>query len=378
MGRETFSRSSYESTTTRLGVPKSGSVTRRAEQEAHATGKLDPLVDPSGYDLIRRSLPRLEQRESDKLFELTVGTPLPIETRLDTTGSMGGNVNKAMAALPDLHERCSHVLPGYDLQIATGIFGDCVDTFVLCRPQFEMEAEKLVHQLTLMVPEGNGGGNGGEDPQYGLFGGAYLTDSYIEKIGLKGYDFTISDEPARVQLVDQQLKRIYGDEVYEKVKANGFDITPDNLPTIYEVVQDLLKRTHAFFLEVPGWYSGEITEFWNGVYGSERVITLPRIEVLTQVQAVIIGLTEGTFGLDQVKDFLAEEKVGEEDAKAIIRSVSNIPIGAQAALPGYDKRPQKGDLFKEKTDLWPISPSEVPSEEQANPEEESEKGPDWL
>ena len=358
MGEQTFSRVAYN--TTMRSVP-SDRVTRRAEQEARVTGKLDPLVDPAGFDLIRRSLPRFEEQENG-LHRLTVGTPMPIETRLDTTGSMGDNVDKAIRVLPDLHDRCSRVLPGYDLQIATGIFGDAVDRFILCRPQFEMEAEKLVHQLTLMVPEGGGGGNHGEDPQYGLFGGAYLTNTYIEKIGLKGYDFTISDEPAREYLVDRELKRVFGDTVYEKVEANGHHVDPANLPTIYEVVAELQERAHAFFLEIPGWFGGDIHGFWTDVYGPERVVIVPNIEVLTQVQAVIIGLTEGALGLEDVTSFLAENNVEAHDAEAIVRSVSNIPLGAQAALPNYDKRPQKGDLFKEKTDLWPISPGEVPDD----------------
>lgn len=374
MGRSTFSQASYK-TATRAFVPDHGPATSRAEQEARITGKLDPLVDPAGYGVIRRSLPRFEER-SDGTWEMTIGTPVPVETRVDTTGSMGGNVDVAIRVLPDAFGLCSDVLPGCDLQMATGIFGDCVDRFVLCRPQFEMEAEKLVKQLTLMVPERNGGGNGGEDPHYGIFGAAYLTAAYINRIELKGYDFTISDEPARYQLDERELKRVFGDEVFEKVKANGFTIDPNNLPSTKEVVQDLLKRAHAFFLEVSGRESTH--SFWLDVFGPERVVVLPSTEVLPQVQAVIIGLTEGTLGLDQVTEFLTSNNVSAADAEAILRSVSNIPIGAQAALPNYDRRPQKGDVFKEKTDLWPMNPSEVADLEPATASSASTPDATWL
>ena len=375
MGRSTFSLHSYRETKSALRVPDRGPVTTRAEQKARETGKLNPLVDPAEYGVIRRSLVRFEERP-DGLHEVTIGTPVPVETRVDTTGSMGNNVDIAIRVLPDAYGLCSSVLPGSDLHMATGIFGDVVDRFVLCRPQFEMLAEKLVEQLTLMVPE-HAGGDAPEDPHYGLFGAAYLTAAYINRIGLKRYDFTVSDAPARHQLSENQLERIYGDEVFEKVAENGHQIDASDLPSTKEVIDDLLKEAHAFFLQVGR--DREATEFWTSVFGADRVIILPSTEVLPQVQAVIIGLTEGTLKLDQVTDFLTKNNVGEEDAKAIVRSVSNIPIGAQSALANYDKRPQKGDLFKEKTDLWPVSPSDVPSSEQDKPEAEPEEGgPDWI
>lgn len=379
MGRSTFSEVSYK-TATRAFVPDHGPATSRAEQESRVTGKLNPLVDPAEFGVIRRSLPRFEER-SDGTWEMTIGTPVPVETRVDTTGSMGGNVDVAIRVLPEAYGLCSNVLPGCDLQMATGIFGDVVDNFVLCRPQFEMLAEKLVEQLTLMVPE-RWGGDFPEDPHYGLFGGAYLTAAYINRIGLKGYDFTVSDAPARDRLSEKQLVRIYGSEVFEKVTENGHQINRNDLPSTQEVVQSLLKRAHAFFLEVnDGWDSESTHSYWTDAFGPERVVVLPSTEFLPQVQAAIIGLTEGTLGLDQVTDFLTSNNVGVTDAEAILRSVSNIPIGAQAALPNYDRRPQKGDVFKEKTDLWPINPSEVVDLEPATVSSESEPGTselDWL
>jgi hypothetical protein len=354
MGRGTFTREAYTHSHTAF-VPKSGPATAKAEQQARETGKLHPLVDPAGYGVIRPSRLRFEERP-DGLFELTIGTSVPSETRLDTTGSMGGNVEVAIKVLPDSYELCSLVLPGCDLHMAIGIFGDVVDRFVLCRPQFEMLAEKIVQQLTLMVPERQGG-DAPEDPHYGLFGAAYLTDFYINKIGLKSYDFTVSDAPARDRLDESQLVRIFGKEVFVKVEENGFQMSRQDLPTTKEVVQDLLKRAHAFFLQVDD--SRSTHEFWTEVFGRDRVVVLPNTGFLPQVQAAIIGLTEGTLDLKQVPDFLQKNNVDKENAKLIARSVANIPIGAQRALPNYVKRPKKGDLFRSKTDLWPISAEEL-------------------
>jgi hypothetical protein len=357
MGRDTFTRSSYAAAT-RAYVPSSGPATRLAEQRAHRTGKLDELVDPAGYGVIRRSLLRFEELPNG-LFELTVGCSMPVETRVDTTGSMGRNVDVAIKVLPDAYDLCSSVLPGYDLHMATGIFGDVVDRFVLCRPQFEMLAEKIVEQLTLMVPE-RAGGDAPEDPHYGLFGGAYLVAAYANRIGLKGYDFTVSDAPARMRLSENELVRVFGPEVFDKVAANGHTLDRNDLPSTKEVVDDLQKRAHAFFLQVGSdrW----TTEFWTEVFGADRVVVLPNTELLPQVQATIIGLTEGTLSLSQVTEFLTTNNVSENDAKRIVSSVANIPIGAQEVLREGIRVPQKGDLYRNKTDLWPIDQSEVSSE----------------
>lgn len=379
MGRNTFTRAAYASAHTAY-VPPTGPATRAAEQKAHNTGKLNPLVDPAEYGVIRRSLLRFEERP-DGLLELTVGCSMPVETRVDTTGSMGGNVDVALRVLPQAYDLCSSVLPGYDLHMATGIFGDVVDRFVLCRPQFEMLAEKLVEQLTLMVPERNGG-DATEDPQYGLFGGAYLTAAYVNRIGLKRYDFTVSDAPGREHLSERQLIRVFGDEVFDKVADNGHRIDRNNLPSTKEVVDALLDQAHAFFLQVDN--SSRTAVSWEDVFGPERVVALPSTELLPQVQATIIGLTEGTLSLDGVADFLTSNNVSKRDADAIVRSVANIPIGAQVPFREGIRVPQKGDLFRAKPDvfsgddLWPIDPSEVPDLVSTPASEDAPTGPNWL
>lgn len=372
--KRTFTREAYTGAHKKYVPPGGGPTTAKAEQKARETGKLNPLVDPAGYGVIRRSLPRFVQQENG-LWLLAIGIPVPLENRTDTTGSMGNNVDIAIRVLPDTYGLCSSVLPGCDLQLASGIFGDVSDRFVLCRPQFEMEAEKIVEQLTLMVPE-RAGGDAPEDPHYGLFGAAYLTATYISKISLKGYDFTVSDAPARDRLDESQLRRIFGEEVFAKVAENGNQINANDLPSTEEVVQDLLKIAHAFFLQV-GNHS-DTTRFWTKVFGRERIVILPSTELLPQVQAAIIGLTEGTLELRNVEEFLKSNNTSKDDAKKIVRSVANIPIGAQAALPNFSRRPQKGNFFREKTDLWPIDSSEVSLTSSPEDSGDSAQGPKWL
>lgn len=372
MGKYTPSRETFRSASIKV-ISDDGPATKMAEQHARITGKLNPLVDPSGYGVIRRSLPRFEKK-SNELWELTVGTPMPIETTIDTTGSMGNNVDIALRVMGELFEPCNIVLPGNDIQIATGIFGDVSDKFVLCRPQFEMEAEKIVEQLTLMVPERDGGDTT-EDPQYGIFGAAYLTSAYINRIGLKGYHFTVSDAIARTIIDESQLIRIFGAEVFDKVKENGHQINKKSIPDLAEAVQDLLEISHAFFLQVGS--NNSTASFWTRIFGKERVVVLPRTEIMPQAQSLIIGLTEGTLDLSSAKDFLRQNNVEKYEADAIVKSVANIPIGAQAALPNSKKRPQKGDLFREKTDLWPIDPKEIQDEGKKKPGKKP-AGTNWL
>lgn len=341
--RETFREE------TKKKVADDGPATKKAEQKAHETGKLNSLVDPAEFGVIRRSLMRFDPT-GDGSWIVTVGTPVPISVWLDTTSSMGGAVDEAIKALGDSYEMCSMVLPDYDLQLATGIFGDIDDRFIMCRPQYEMEAAKIVEQLTLMVPERKGG-DIPEDPHYALFGSVYLRQAYINQIGLKGYNFLVSDAPGRDRLSVRQLLRIYGDEVFAKVSENGYQINQDDLPTTKEIVGDLLKIDHAFFLQVRD--DSETTDFWTKVYGKNRVIKLPSASYIPHVQAVIIGLTESTLSFSSIEDFLKKNNVSEPVARQIARAVANIPIGAQANLPNFSKRPQKGDVFAQKNDAWP-------------------------
>jgi hypothetical protein len=376
MGKDTFTRTAYRAST-RTHVPKSGPATRVAEQRARETGTLNPLVDPKGlpqYGPVRPSRIRFEEQPNG-LWMVTIGLPVPSETRVDTTGSMGGNVDVALRVLPHSFELVSKMLPGCDLQIATGIFGDAYsDKFVLCRPQFEMLAAKIVQQLTLMVPE-RSGGDRDEDPDYGLFAGAYLTDAYANRIGLKGYDFTVSDAPGRGHIQLKKLLSVFGDDVIERMAVNGHQMDPEDLPSTKQIVRDLLKRAHAFFLQVGG--AGDTSEFWKDLFGPDRVVRLPSTEVLPQVQAAIVGLTEGTLALTGVNDFLTENGLDQQDAARVTESVSNIPIGAQAALENFGRRPKAGDLFRSKTDLWPLRAEELTKLDIA-PSEEKPEAVDWI
>mgnify|MGYP001114770681 CR=1 FL=1 len=356
MGSYTGARSAYTAVVERAS--RDTSATYRAEKQVMETHELNPLVDPgaNNWGKSRRSLIRFNPME-DGRFEVSVGLSVPVEIRLDTTGSMGNNVDIALKGIPDIRDYLESVLrSGCEAHVATGVFNDIVDRFpdgssgvVLTRSQFEM-TEKMAEQMQYHIPMRHGG-DGPEDPHYGLFAAAYLSSFYINRIGLKGYDFTISDATAHSQLDKSQLTRIFGKDVFDAVAKNGHQIDPDKLPSNREMVQDLLTRSHAFFLQVGD--SGHTTRYWADLMGEDRVVVLPRTELLPQVMSAIVGLTEGTLDLQSVVEYLTERSVSKRDAVLIERSVRNIPIGAQTELENFNNIPKKGDIFNTKEDLWP-------------------------
>lgn len=374
MGRATFSRVSYDAT---MNTARSaGSATHVGEERIRRGQGLDRLVDPAGNGLIRLSLARKDQRP-DGLWEMTVGAPMLVETLLDTTGSMGGNVAIALDKLPLLYallkEGDRAVLSRYDLQLITAIFGDVMDRYVLNRSHAEM-GDKIAEQMTMMYPEKGGAGNGKEDPEYGLFAAAYLTRAQANDYNLKTYHFTISDEPIYEDFDEKTLVRVFGETVFDKVIENGHEVSRHSLPDAQQVINDLLRRAHAFFLQVDS--RSDVTEQWSRLYGSDRVVVLPEVGLLPQVQSAIIGLTEGVLDLQSLEEYLESNEVSHADAKRIARSVAGIPIGAQAALPSFDSVPKAGALFKEKSDIWPIGYASVTDAvvDEGDPEESGR----WL
>ncbi len=341
MGHRTFSEDDYRTARRDYGVTSSTDVTRKAEQRARDTGRLSEIVDPA-VEPVRRSLIRLDPYQ--KQWMATVGCPVDIEVSCDTTGSMGGEVDTEMAVLPDLYKAVSKVLPGHDPQLCLGIFGDVSDKFVMCRPQFEMEAAKIVNYLKEMAPQRDGG-DAPEDPQYAMFARAYLTDAYTNRIGLKGYHFVVTDATCHKRISREEIKRIFGAEIFNNELENMSQI-----PTIERMIEELKKKTHQFILVVKGYE--DTYDFWRQLCGEGSVITLNSTRQLPAVISAIIGLTEGTLDVGNLGDHLGNNL-------NLVRQLSGIDIGAQAklrhALP--HPVPQKGDIFAKKGDIWPISAS---------------------
>lgn len=345
MGHMTFSVDSYRAARRDYGVMHDVGVTKEAEYHAQQTGQLNEIVDPA-INPVRRSMIRLDPHQ--KKWIVTVGCPMDIEVSCDTTGSMGGEVDTEMAVLPELCTDVAKVLPGYDPQLCLGIFGDVVDKFVMCRPQFEMEAPKIVQYLKEMAPQ-RGGGDSPEDPQYSMFARAYLTDAYTNKIGLKGYHFIVTDATCHYSIDRSQIKRIFGEDIFNTELQN----MSGSIPTLRQVVADLKQKTHQFILTLDSYSAAD---FWSDLCGADSVIKIDSTKQLPAVISTIIGLTEGTLDLADVTRHVK----GKLDYN-IIRQFSKIPIGAQAELRHMMPHPvpKVGDIFMSKNDIWPMSLEEV-------------------
>lgn len=358
MGRETFSVESYRTARRDYGVTRDSDVTRKAEQRARDTGHLSEVVDP-GVNPMRFSKIRLNPHQ--KKWVATIGCPMDIEVSCDTTGSMGGEVDTEMAVLPDLYGAVAKVLPGYDPQLCLGIFGDVQDRFVMCRPQFEMEAPKIVNYLKEMAPQRDGG-DSPEDPQYAMFARAYLTDAYTNRIGLKGYHFVVTDATCHSSLNKEQIQRIFGKDIFESELKNM-----SRAPSVKKVVEDLKGKAHQFILIVGGTYRSTV-DFWCDLCGENSVIRIDSTKQLPEVISAIIGLTEGTLDVTELNAHFKNHD------KHLIQQLSKIDIGAQAklrhALP--HPVPKAGDIFAKKDDLWPIQPGD------SDPEDEAESAPDHI
>lgn len=259
---------------------------------------------------------------------------------------MGGEVDTEMKVLPDLYDAISKVLPGYDPQLCLGIFGDLEDRIAMCRPQFEMTADKIVEYLKEMAPQRQGQGNHGEDPQYAMFARAYLTDAYTNRIGLKGYHFIITDEPYHKHLKEYAIEHIFGADVFE----NDLRFMKNEVPSLETMVKTLKEKTHQFVLILRDYYYDDTVKLWEDLCGEKNVIQIRSTKQLPLIISAIIGLTEGTLEITDLPEHLRDT-----NDDSLIQQLSKIDIGAQAklrhALP--HPVPKAGDVFAKKEDIWP-------------------------
>lgn len=342
-----WSETTYKSRAATVASVGRGTATYEGEERVRQGKGLDSLVDPKERGVIRVAGNLLVA--AGDVFELKFGVAMPGKTDIDTTGSMGGNVDIAFRVQPKVQNLLiqgkNAVLKRYHTQLATGVVQDRVDRFPYQVSQFEPDNE-VERQMGLLVPE-RSGADPTEDYQLGLFSTAYLTETAIVKYGLKGYYFSVGDQQGRDEFDDGVLRQVFGSKVFELAK-----LSKDSLPSTDEVAKKLLSNWHGFFLQVGK--NRYVTEWWSRVLGRERVIALPRTELMAEVQAVVIGLTEGVLDLKSAVDFLKEAKVSVSDAKAIVEACGQIPVGLQASLPNFDKIPLAGAKFASRDDIWPI------------------------
>ncbi len=332
-----WSSTTYRSTSRE--VEKHGTATFRGEQRAREGKGLDPLVDPRTHDGGREANNYLAE-QPDGTFILKLGISMPVKTDLDTTGSMGGNVDLAMKALPAVHDMLmQNTLSRYGVQVATGVVQDVGDRFPYQHSQFEPDNE-IDRQLTLLVPE-RSGGDSTEDYQIGLYYTAHRIKTQIVSYGLKGYYFIVGDERGRDSISKRDAKEVLGiSDLQSAIQAE-------------KLGESVRESWHTFFLQIRD--IGYVTSYWSDVLGRDRVVMVPHASQIAVIQGLITGLTEGVLDLQSAKDFLIDvARVNKTDAGRIVRAVNHIPLRAQAELAGFDNIPPKGSVFASRDDIWPI------------------------
>ncbi|MBI4120722.1 MAG: hypothetical protein HY457_00495 [Parcubacteria group bacterium] len=372
------SRSTYESIAKRVATEGRGRATYLGEQRVSQGKGLDPLVDPRGlpkYGPVRGA-GNLLIPDGDG-FLLKYGVAMAVQTDIDTTGSMGNNIDIAFQVQPKVQNLLIQgdgaVLRRYNTQMCTGVIQDEVDRFPYQRSQFEPDNE-VERQMGLFDPQ-RGGGDPAEEYQLGLFAAAYLTDASITRYGLRGYYFSVGDEIGRDQLDRDLLARVFGSDVLEKAFGSA---APQSLPTTREVAKKLLGNWHGFFLQVKT--NGYVGKWWSEVLGKERVVQLPRTEDLAEVQACIIGLTEGVLNLQSAVDFLRKAGLSRGEATSIVDACAGIPVGLQTTFPNFEKIPLAGATFASREDIWPIGTKGVSSDAKSKRKKSAgaeKKKPDW-
>lgn len=127
------------------------------------------------------------------------------------------------------------------------------------------------------------------------------------------------------------------------------------IPSVTTMVEELKRQTHQFVLVLSDYYYSDTVDMWRDLCGKKSVIVIDSTSQLPVIVSAIVGLTEGTLDVTDLKEHL-----GGGGAE-LIAQLSNIEIGAQAklrhALP--HPIPKVGDIFANKGDLWPIQSGET-------------------
>lgn len=334
---ESWSPRAYE-TKSREVVKSGRSVTHEAEIRSQSGLGLDISVDPKNHGATRESVDVLT-KQPDGSYLLTHGIAIPFQTSGDLTGSMGHNVDEFFRMLPRIQKLLvgsGSLLGRYDVHFSTGGIQDEGDSNPFMITEFERD-NLIENQMSKVVPERKGG-DPTEEYQLALFYAGERIKSTIWRYGLKGYFFIVGDEIGRDTLKPKLAKRVFGLDVQEI--------------SVEDLAKQVLDKWHVFYLQIGtiGW----TTKYWSNLLGSERVVNLPTIEMMAEIQACIVGLTEGVLELQNLEEYLITKAgVSKHAARLIVDVVSGIPTRAQCDLPNFNNIPLAGTSVANPEDLYP-------------------------
>lgn len=210
---------------------------------------------------------------------------------LDVTGSMGKIAHEmANSGIPRLMERIIDIQPVADPHVMCIAIGDhrASDRSPIQATQFEADI-KINEQIQDIYLEGGGGGNSHE--AYDLawyFASKYTSIDCFEKRGIKGYLFTIGDEPVAPDsspTTTAQFKALFKD-------GDVSSICPSEMlreaQQKYEVFHIVVEEG-SYFRHSPV----KVTSSWTELLG-KRVIYLDDYTKLADVVLAVIAVNEGS------------------------------------------------------------------------------------
>jgi hypothetical protein len=336
-----FSTTKYEETVREM-KKKGEKVGDKGRQVYDKTGKLDQMVNVSGVNRLSRNA---FSKNENGTYTLVNGIKVPIVFMVDGTGSMGENVEKAFYAMKEIYAMLGSI-KRYQLDLSFSVVQDVGDSHpVFQMSQFESDS-RAADQVTMLIPDKDGG-DAIEDYEFGLWYLDNAVETDIIRYGLKGYFFLVADQIGRGTIYKDDVKQ----HLDHSMQANS--ISTKN------ICNSLIEKWNFFYINVGG--SSSTTEWWSKKIGQERVIEIDDPDLLAEVQAALVYISEN---LEPTKDGLEEflfasggnKKVTKNDVNTIwgwLQTAESL-FGAQAKAAGYNNIPMPGDVFKDIRDVWPV------------------------
>ena len=334
-------------------------------------GKLHPNVD------IMNSPPRVSRNamvpgDEPGTSVLRNGPSLPVLLGFDGTASTAFWVKEFFKGA----ERQFGLLEGlrsrYNTQIASAVVQDVYNVRhdglpVVEVTQFESD-ERSADQVRLLQPASKGNDTAAEDYEYFLAYSTLVEADIWGYYGLKGYLTLTLDEVGKDGISLEGVRRYLGQSVDMPEMSTA------------ELCHELLKRWHLFILQVPSCGHSMLSrtyDYWCDAAGRNRVIPVSRPEMLAEVRAALIYMTEvGNPTKQGLIDFFRMDKDGSDAIRVdsatidavwdMIKGVGEL-VGAQAALPNYDGIPLPGSVFRHYRDPWPIDFGREAKNNEVNP-----------
>lgn len=283
-------------------------------QDNLARRVIHPTLDPAR--IRTKPFQKLESRDNPDHPESNA-----VFVMFDVTGSNKQRAIEAQRRLPNLMTILTGTdsRPGYlrDPQILIAANDDFHVEGNMAFQVSDYESDNRIDDsIRNILLVGNGGGNGGESYDLGMYCAARKTIlDCFEKRQKKGYFFMYADEP--VFDSKRHIKEIFGDDLERHIP-------------IADLIAELKEMYNVYVLWPVNGYDTAYNQFIQ-LFGQDSVITLESPHMICEVIGSIIGFNEGLVrSSSQLHDDLVAAGVSPDDV-ASVASTLNRSITFEAA-----------------------------------------------